>query len=107
VPYESETRAALKILEEALEKDLYDEALRDDFRRFADLIKDDKMSNMQTYRREIEELIVTEILTRYAYSEGAVEHNVVKDADVERAVQLLLDSEEYNRILSEQDLSKR
>ncbi len=107
VPYESETRAALKILEEALEKDLYDEALRDDFRRFADLIKDDKMSNMQTYRREIEELIVSEILTRYAYSEGAVEHNIVKDADVERAVQLLLDSEEYNRILSEQDLSKR
>ncbi len=107
VPYESETRAALKILEEALENDLYDEALRDDFHRFADLIKDDKMSNMQTYRREIENLLVTEILTRYAYRQGATEHSVCTDAEVERAVELLLNTEEYDRILREQDLSKR
>ena len=107
VPYESETRAALKTLEEALENDLYDEALRDDFHRFASLIKDDKMSNMQTYRREIENLLVTEILTRYAYREGATEHSVCNDPEVERAVELLLNAEEYNRILREQDLSKR
>lgn len=107
VPYESETRAALRTLEEALENDLYDEALRDDFRRFSALIKDDKMSNMQTYRREIEELLVTEILTRYAYREAAVEYKVFNDPEVERAVELLLNTEEYNRILREQDLSKR
>lgn len=105
VEYESESRKALKALEKALEKDLYDEALREEVKRFGELIKDDKLSNMQTYRREIEDMLVVEILTRFAYNEGAVENSVVRDKEVNRAIDLLLDSEEYNRILREQDLS--
>lgn len=105
VEYESESRKALKALESALERDLYDEALREEVKRFGELIKDDKLSNMQTYRREIEDMLVVEILTRFAYNEGAIENSVVRDEEVNRAIDLLLDSEEYNRILREQDLS--
>lgn len=105
VDYESESRRALKSLEEALEKDLYDEALREEVKRFGTLIKDDKLSNMQTYRREIEDMLIVEILTRFAFNEGATENAVIKDDAVNSAIDLILDSEEYNRILREQNLS--
>lgn len=104
VEYESESRRALKALEKALENDLYDKALRDEVMRLGELIKDDKMSNMQTYRREIEEMLVYEILLRYAYNAGSVEHAAVHDNEVEQAVELILSGVEYERILREQHL---
>ena len=104
VPYESETRRALTALEKAAKSDRYDESLSEAIESLKDLIKDDKMSNMETYREEIEEAITSDVLLRYAYREGVMEHSAVNDAMVEQAIELLLNREEYERILREQDL---
>lgn len=105
VEYESESRRALKALEKALENDLYDEELRDEVKHLGELIKDDKLSNMQTYRSDIEKMLTVEILSRYSYTRGAVEYYAVTDEDVDKAIDLILNSEEYERILREQHLS--
>ena len=107
VEYESESRRAFKALEQALEKELYDEALREELKHLSDLIKDDKMSNMQTYRRDIETMLCSELLSRYAYTRGTMEHYAVEDEEVQQAIDLILNQEEYRRILREQHLSKR
>jgi hypothetical protein len=60
---------------------------------------------MQTYRKEIEDILVAEIVTRFAYNEGAIANSVLKDKAVSQAIDLILDSEEYGRILREQNLS--
>ena len=104
VPYESETRKALSAFEEAAEQDRYTDVLKDVIEELKGLIKDDKMSNMQTYRKEIEEILIANIILRHAYQEGVTEYAMVHDEMVNRAVELLLDSEEYTRILREQDL---
>ena len=104
VPYESETRRALTALEKAAKNDRYDESLDEAIEALKSLIKDDKMSNMETYRNEIEEAITSDVLLRYAYREGVMEHSAVNDAMVDKAVELLLNREEYERILREQDL---
>ncbi len=104
IEYESESRRALKALEKALERDLYNEELRDEVEHLGELIKDDKISNMQTYRRDVEEMLIAELLSRYAYSRGAMEYFAVIDEDVQRAIDLILNTEEYERILREQDL---
>lgn len=104
VPYESETRLALKSLERAMENDLYDERMGEALENLRSLLSDDKMSNMETYRREIVDMLNYELLLRYAYSHGAMEHAAVTDDEVERAVALLLDDEQYRRILREQHL---
>lgn len=104
VPYESETRLALKSLERAMENDLYDERMGEALENLRSLLSDDKMSNMETYRREIVDMLNYELLLRYAYSQGAMEHAAVTDDEVERAVALLLDDEQYRRILHEQHL---
>ena len=104
VPYESETRHALEALEKAAKNDRYDESLDEAIATLKVLIKDDKMSNMETYRAEIEEAITSDVILRHAYSEGVMEHSVFHDAMVNKAVELLLNREEYERILREQDL---
>jgi carboxyl-terminal processing protease len=99
VPYESATRRALKILEEALEKDQYTESLGGVVKTLKAELKDDKMSNMQTYRDEIVNALNDNIVLRYAYEEGLQERMAVDDNEVAAAVDLLLDKERYRSIL--------
>lgn len=87
-----------------MENDLYDERMGEALENLRSLLSDDKMSNMETYRREIVDMLNYELLLRYAYSQGAMEHAAVTDDEVERAVALLLDDEQYRRILREQHL---
>ena len=107
IPYESETRKALKELEEAAKSDLYEERLDEAIDALRALVKDDKMSNMETYRSDIIEALNVDIVMRYAYRSGVQEHMAASDEEVARAIELLLDEEEYRRILSEQHLEKR
>ena len=104
IPYESETRKALVALRTAAEKERYDESLEVVLHSLDEMIKDDKMSNMQLYKAEIIDILNQQILLRYAYSEGAMEGAIVKDKMVNQAIDLILNSEEYERILREQDL---
>lgn len=104
VPYESETRRQLTALEKAAEDDLYDETLKPIIEELKTKIKDDKLSNMETYRSEITEVLNSQIVLRYAYNSGVTERAAYDDKCVARAVELLLDEDEYQRILREQDL---
>ena len=60
---------------------------------------------MQTYRRDIEAMLRSELVLRYAYTRGATEHYAVNDDEVQQAIDLILNQEEYRRILREQHLS--
>ena len=102
VPYESATRRALKILEESLEKDQYTESLGGVVESLKAQLKDDKMSNMQTYRDDIMEALNDNIVLRYSYQEGLQERMAVDDNEVDQAVELLLDKERYMGILQPQ-----
>ena len=106
VPYESETRRALTALEKAAKSDRYDESLNEAIASLKELIKDDKMSNMETYREEIIEAITSDVILRHAYREGVMEHSMLNVPTVDEAVELLLNREEYERILREQDLDR-
>jgi hypothetical protein len=78
--------------------------LREELKRFESLIKDDKQSNLQTYREDIEYMLTTELIMRYAYTRGSVEYYAITDEDVQAAINLILNEEEYRRILQEQHL---
>ena len=106
VPYTSDTRRVLDRLKAALESDRFTERFADDMARIEGSLHDDTESNLRTYRKEIEESIVSGIIMRFNYAAGAIEHSLVDDGDVKRAVGVLLDSEEYGRILTEQDTVK-
>ena len=102
VPYESDTRKALTALEKALEKDLYTESLGGVVAALRAELKDDKMSNMQTYREEIVDALNSDIVLRFAYQQGVQERMAASDNEVEQAVELILDTQRYRDILKPQ-----
>lgn len=107
IPYESETRQALKALERAMERDRYNESLGEAVEQLKAQLKDDKLSNMQTYRGEIVDALNSDIVMRHAYNEGVQERIAATDEEVDRAIELILNTEEYQRILTSQDVEKR
>ncbi len=107
VAYTSETRRALGQLKKALEADRFEGALA---ARIADIeaeLKDDTESNLRTYRDEIVESLNSNIVMRYHYSEGAIEHSLSNDKEVTAAVKLLANPAEYAEILSSRDTRRK
>ena len=106
VPYESQTRMALELLQKTSKEERYDSDFADDLKQIVSKLKDQKMDNLRNYRAEIIALINGDVVLRHNYYEGVVEHNLASDSVVMKAIDLLRDGERYRKILSEQDTEK-
>ena len=106
VPYESQTRMALELLQRTAKQERYDDNFAEDLKQIESKLKDQKMDNLLNYRAEIEDLINADVVLRHNYYRGVVEHNIASDSTVLKAVELLGDGERYARILREQDTQK-
>lgn len=106
VPYESETRRALERLRKAAEEERYTE-LDNHLARLEQEVRDDTQTNLETYRQEIVRTLENEIIMRYAYAQGVIEHALPQDAEVQRAVEVLSSPDEYRRITREQDTARK
>ena len=107
VKYESDTRRALNQIKAAARADLYEESLADEIEAIESGLRDDKATNLQTYKREILETLNNAVLLRYCYADGVTEHSLEEDAEVHRAVDLLNNPEEYHHILREVDTVRK
>ena len=106
IPYKSESRAAFEKLRKSLAKerntmldgalDMIDKGLRDD-----------KKSNLETFRKEIVEQINQNIVLRYAYAAGVIANSLRSDKETQEAVKLLSDMAEYKRIITEQNTERK
>ena len=94
-------------IKEAARADLYEESLAAEIEAIEAGIRDDKATNLQTYKREIMETLNGAVILRYSYAEGVTEHTLTEDREVHRAVALLDDGKEYARILHEQDTVRK
>ncbi|MBR5849813.1 MAG: S41 family peptidase [Alistipes sp.] len=106
VPYESETRAALKLIKEAAKNDRFKE-MEKEITTLEQELKDDTETNLRTYRRQIEESITSDLVLRHAYQAGVIENSLRTDEELKRAIDLLRDTTEYHRILREQDTVRK
>lgn len=106
VPYESDTRRALKVLKQAAEDDRF-EALRAQFERVEQELRDDTQTNLETYREQIVDAINSDIVLRHGYQAGVIEHSLGDDGEVAEAVRVLENPGEYRRITTEQDTKKK
>ena len=96
-----------RVPKEAARADLYEESLAAEIEAIEAGIRDDKATNLQTYKREIMETLNSAVILRYSYAEGVTEHTLTEDREVHRAVALLDDGKEYARILHEQDTVRK
>ncbi len=106
VPYESQTRMALDLLKRTSKEERYDSEFADELQRIESKLKDQKTDNLRHYRAEIAELLDNDIVLRHNYYEGVIEHNLISDSTVMKAVELLRDGGRYAKILREQDTER-
>ncbi len=106
VPYESDTRRVLKKLKEAAGTDLFAD-VEQEIARLESAVKDDTATNLETYRKQITGVINDDIILRHGYSAGVIEHSLPSDKDVQRAVEVLNNGEEYTRITQTQDTQRK
>ena len=106
VPYESRTRIALESLKKISKEERYDTGFAEDLKQIETKLKDQTADNLHHYKAEVKDLINSDVVMRHNYFEGVVEHNLVSDSTVMKAVELLGDQERYRKILSEQHTAK-
>ena len=106
VPYESETRSALKHIKEAAKNDRF-KAMEAHIEEVESRLKDDTETNIETYRKEIEESITSDLVLRHAYTAGVIRNSLREDREVKRAIEVLRDTTEYRRILREQNTVRK
>ena len=62
-------------------------------------IIEDKKNDIYKFKDEIKLLLLDEIITRYYYQKGSIEASLNHDKEVKRAIEILKNKEEYNKIL--------
>ena len=60
----------------------------------------DVEKNLEANRKDIEEMLSLEILKRYYFQKGQVQYSLRNDKDLKIAIELLKNTEKYNKILS-------
>lgn len=106
VPYESDSRRALRQLREAAKADRFGE-VEQQIATIEENLHDDTQANIETYRKEIERSINNDIVLRHGYTQGVVARSLPEDKEVQQAVALLQDPQECRRILTEQDTRRK
>ncbi len=107
IEWQSETSRLLKQMKTRAEQELYYEAIADELAAIENKITDDKEADLQRHKEDLVRMIEEEIVLRYNYARGVVEHSYATDPHVAAAVELLKNRTEYERILAEQDTSRK
>ena len=101
--YTTETELVLDDLEATAEKEKRSEAMGKEIASLREKIAADKQKDLMKFKDEILYELNREIAGRYHYFSGRVESSFDKDPDIQSAINILLDREAYNNILTSQN----
>ena len=100
--YTTESELALKKLKQAAQDDGYFDEVKGKIDELEKTLAADKANDLVKNRKDIEELLRTEIVGRYYYQKGRIVANLKNDPDLNRAFEILLNTngkDEYRKIL--------
>ncbi len=103
--YESATQDAFKKLKDIAQKEEYYEKSKSEFEELEEMLKLDVKKDLNIFRKEISELLGSEIVKRYYYQKGAIKFSLKDDKELAKAIEVLNDSNQYNGLLSGSILS--
>lgn len=98
--YSTATEKLLEELKEIAKEEKYLEAIEKDLKELEERFQNDKQGDLQKYRKEISELLKSEIMSRYYYEKGRIEGALKNDPDVLKAIEILSDKSAYSKILT-------
>lgn len=101
--YTTESEKAVEKLKKMAKEEGYLEQIKPQIEKLEKDLAADKANDLQKNRKDIEELLVSEIVSRYHFQKGRIVASLQNDPDLERAFEILLNTngkDEYHSILS-------
>jgi len=100
--YDYKTSSELKLdqLIAAMKEDKYYDVSTEEITRLQAKVGHNKQRDLELFESEIRLVIGNEIVSRYYYQKGRIVYDLKSDKDVDKAVELLLNQAEYNKILN-------
>jgi carboxyl-terminal processing protease len=98
--YQTNSEYLFNKLKEAVKDEKYESEIKAEMETLSGKLKHDKLKDLQLFKDEISQLIEEEIINRYYYQEGRVRSMLRKDAQLDAAMNILRNPQEYNDILT-------
>jgi len=101
--YTTASSEYMKRLKEVAQDEGYYEESKTDFDELLEFYKPSKERDLAKFKAEISDLLADEIIGRYYYQTGRIQHALLDDSYILEAIKILNDSERYNQILGTQN----
>lgn len=98
--YDRQSEEVLKKLKEFAEFEGYMENAKDEFAALEKKLQHNLDLELDRFAKDIKPLIAEEIVKRYYFEKGAVQETLKDDADLKKAIEVLQQPEEYNKVLT-------
>ena len=97
--FDTESELALKNTLAAAKKEKIDGAITAEYQQLMAALQRSVEAQLNQNQKEIKNLILDEIIKRYQYKEGLYQYYIKNNLEVKKAVSILDNSTEYNKIL--------
>ena len=98
--YKTKVETNLEELIATAKKEAYYEGIKDKIESLKSQISHNKDKDLYTFRAEIQQMVEAEICARYYLQKGAIEASFDHDQDIQAAIKVLKNPEQYKKILS-------
>jgi carboxyl-terminal processing protease len=98
--YKTETEALAQRLKESAGRENYYTAVKTALDSLNHALAREKKKDLDKHKKEIDELLRMEIVTRYFYQAGKAEASLVNDNEAAKAVDILTDKSSYKKLLT-------
>ena len=97
--YETATEKSLKKLKKKAEDEEYFDALSEEYDVLVLKMELNKEDDLQNSKGDIKEILTGEIMSRYYYQKGRLKAGLNFDIELDKAIEILQNKEQYNKIL--------
>lgn len=95
----TETEVALKNTLEKAKKENIDTAIQSEYEQLLAALQRSEATMIDKNQKEIKNLMLDEIIKRYQYKEGLYQYYIKNNIEIKKAIDVLNNKEEYNKIL--------
>ena len=97
--FDTETEVALKNTLIAAQKEKIDASIKAEYQQMLIALQKSDENQLNENQKEIKNLILDEIIKRYQYKEGLYQYYLKNNSEIKKAVSILNNAPEYNKIL--------
>lgn len=104
--YTTDSEKMMERLKKVAEEEQYFERIETEYTALLDQVTHNKVHDLEEFQDEVKDLLRGELVSRYYYQRGRIEAMLEGDIEVNKALEILEDTAEYNRILSDTSLKE-